>query len=106
MKTNVPIELTDADREILANVIDRKDSKRKISRKEVIALCQQHIGGLLGQATAEIMEPDIDGSEYRAGGDTPTPQPLMIPDPEDIPLMKSPNDPSYVRGWNQVKRSA
>jgi hypothetical protein len=51
MKTNVPIQLLDAQRNQLANLIDGKATKRLASRAEIVALCQQHIGGLVVQQT-------------------------------------------------------
>ena len=53
MNTNVQITLSDEERNALAVMLDGKLSKRMISRKEVTALCQQHIGGLLEQQKAE-----------------------------------------------------
>lgn len=103
MKAIVHIEINDDDRDHLANLIDGKVSKRKVTRAEVVALCQQHIGGLLGAADPSVMDDRTSNdlpqpTEYRAA--------LMIPDPDDIPMMAQPNNPSYVRGWNQVKRGA
>lgn len=98
MKTNLQIELTDQQRNHLAQLIDGKPSKREVSRKEVIAICQQHIGGLLGSA---------DNSFEREQEDLTTPaqfNPLYDIDPADRPLMAQPNNPGYVRGWNLVKR--
>jgi hypothetical protein len=38
MKTNVPIELTDDQRSHIANLIDRKQTKRKATRSEISTL--------------------------------------------------------------------
>ena len=96
MKTNVPIELTDDQRSRLADLIDGKSSKRKATRKEVIALCQQHIGGLVSQC------------ELR--GEMPTrhewdQNPVYLIDPEDMAFLKD-KPAGYVRGWNLVKRGS
>lgn len=48
MKTNVSIELTDEQRDMLANVIDGKASKRLATRADVNALVQ----GLIDQCLA------------------------------------------------------
>ena len=98
MKTNVPIELNDAERSLLADLIDRKQSKRLATRAEVVAIAQQHIAGLVGSKEDDIPPGTriaLDSTQadiYRA-------------DPEDVPLMARPDDPGYVRGWNLVKRS-
>ena len=98
MKTNVSIELNDEQRNRLAILIDGKESKRMATRKEVVELCQRHIGGL-----AEASEPAK--VQIERNQDAHAAFISLKPDPEDVALMAQPNNPSYVRGWNQVKRS-
>ncbi len=100
MKTKVSIELDENDRDVLANLIDQNDTKRLASRNDIVSLCEQHIGGLvsMGQAwTFEEEQDEADDERYASD--------LYDIDDGDRPMMGSPDDPSYVRGWNQVKRS-
>lgn len=100
MKTNISIELNDEQRNKLKILIDGKASKKMISRKEVIALCEQHIGGLLG--TADPISGGVENVSIRS---LQKKVDLYDIDPEDRALMAQPENPSYVRGWNLVKRS-
>ena len=89
-------------------MLDGKLSKRMISRKEVTALCQQHIGGLLEQQKADSVAPDPVWpghtkavvrrltSERRIGN--------VIIDREDVEVLAGKCE-SYARGWYQVKRN-
>lgn len=97
MKTNVAITLTDSERSRLADLTDGKASRRMVSRKEVVALCQQHIAGLL------------IGIDRKPADDLPQPvaaakADIYRIDPGDHDLMAQPDDAGYVRGWNTVKR--
>ncbi len=61
MKTNVSIELSDAQRCAIANVIDGKISKRQASRADIVALAQGAIDACIaiaGDGAAERVEPD------------------------------------------------
>ena len=96
MKTNVPIETPDPMRIQLANLVDGRVTSRKISRKEITAICQQHIAGLVNvqaTATAELPAPAEQAQD-----------PRYIADPDDIPLMAQPDNPRYVYGWNNAKK--
>ena len=102
MKTNIQIELTDEQRNQLKILIDGKPSKKMVSRKEVIALCQQHISGLVNSSANGDDEARM---RIMVANSKSTPaMNLYRADPEDIPLMARPDDPGYVRGWNTVKR--
>lgn len=96
MKTNISIEINDDQRRLLADLVDGKKSARLIKRAELVQLCRQHIGGLLGQA-------DALGPAPTAKPGRPDPYRL---DAEDRALMARPDDPGYRRGWNLVKDSA
>lgn len=98
MKTNVSIELSDGERNTLANVIDGKVTGRYATRKEVTALCLQHIGGLTNISASR--ETSTEQIKQVTGSD------LYVIDPGDHQLMSMPNNPGYVRGWNTVKRGA
>ena len=100
--------MSDADREVLANLIDAKKTKRKVTRSELIQVCQMHIAGMVSRARGNIdetgrplnlaIQADIEGRDQRA-------DPLHRIDDRDplTRLMAHPGDPSYCRGWNQVK---
>ena len=110
MKTNLGIELTDDERDALANLIDGKDTTRLATRKEITAIAQQHVGGLARVAEAKTFEDveDEDAAGKSIVADPAvhlTPSDLYVVDESD-PLtrtMAQPDDPSYVRGWNQVR---
>lgn len=103
MKTIVPITLDNAQLTAISNLIDGKVSKRTATRAEIIAICESHIGGLLGQVIdhgpneQQKVNPSID--EMRSTS-------LYDIDHSD-PLTKTMarTDPGYVRGWNTVRRS-
>lgn len=102
MKTIVKIELTDAQRNQLKILADGKPSKKLFSRKEVDAIVQQFIGGLLGQA-----DPPKGDAASLAVEALRMPSDLYKVDPDDIPLMNGRHtNPGFVRGWNLVKRGA
>jgi hypothetical protein len=101
MKTNVLIELDDVQLSALANLIDGKTTKRKATRKDVVSLCQQHIGGLLEQQADE----SIDIVDKIKHINRPETRDIYRADPEDEVFLDG-ADPGYVRGWNMVKRGA
>lgn len=110
MKTNLGIELTDDQRDALANMIDGKDTPRMATRKEITAIAQNHLGGMARKAEAETFE-DVEESDQEAAAlivsGVPVAGDLYVVDLTD-PLsrtMAHPADPSYVRGWNQVRKS-
>lgn len=110
MKTNVSIELTDDQRDALASMIDGKDNTRLATRKEITAIAQQHLGGMARVAEAaafeDVYEDDQEAAALVAAGIPPAGE-IYVVDTSD-PLsrtMARPDDPSYVRGWNQVKKA-
>lgn len=113
MKTNVSIDLTDAERNRLKMLIDGKVSKKLISRKEVNAIAQQHFAGLLG-ITGPLEIPPKPAptpgrrsvEDQRADAKRVLFDSMTKPDPEDVAIMARPHDPGYCFGWNKVKRGA
>ena len=116
MKTNLGIELTDDERDALANLIDGKDTTRLATRKEITAIAQQHIGGLARKAESDSFEDVYDEDQNpppapevldrETGGWIPHPAGDLYRVDHTDPLtrtMAQPDDPSYVRGWNQVR---
>ncbi len=108
MMTNLGIELTDDQRDALASLIDGKDTTRLATRKEITAIAQSHISGLARAAEAQVFEDveddDRDAALQGAIEGAPA-NDLYVVDHTD-PLtrtMAHPDNPSYVRGWNQVK---
>ena len=95
MKTNVPITIDDEGLEILANRIDGKVTKRRATRKEIVAICAQHIEGLI-EATLDAEEGAPEPREVSEN-------PLYQIAPGDRALMAQPDNPSYVYGWNKAK---
>ncbi len=100
MKTNVSIELTDAERDYLATIIDGKPTKRLVTRSEVSNLVKQFIGAAVAQAEYSGGKADVPESvaSYQPQSD------LYTIDPKDMKFLRG-KDPSYIRGWNTVKRS-
>lgn len=107
MKTNVPIEITDDERCLLANMIDGKEKKRLATRKEVVELCQRHIAALIHQAnnavykTMVTSQPSVLIVENDKVYDAAK-HPWYTPDREDEALLHG-KDPEYVFGWNKAK---
>jgi len=52
VKTIVHIDLGDAERNLIATYLERKETTRMVSRKEVTELVQQHINDIVCQADA------------------------------------------------------
>ena len=94
MKTRIFIETTDEERNQLACFLDGAMSKRMVSRKEIIALCEQHMGGLIEQCVH--LDPPEKKEAVMSG--------IYILDKEDAHMLKD-KSPGYIRGWNSVKRS-
>jgi hypothetical protein len=95
MKTNVSIELDDEQLKKLFCALHSKTySNSKATRKDIVATCQQHIGGLIGQ----IEDPAPSHKAVSAST-------LYTIDPEDQVVLRG-KPPGYVRGWNLVKRGA
>jgi len=111
MMTNLgTVELTDDQRDAIANMIDGKDTTRLATRKEIVAIVLHHVGGLSRYAEAatfeEVEEDDQEAAALQQAGLAPTSD-LYVVDHTD-PLTRTmalPDNPSYVRGWNQVKLS-
>lgn len=101
MKTNVSIELDDAQRDYLATYIDDKVTKRLATRGDITQLVNQFIGAITAQAeySGGMVGTPEDVANYNPSSD------LYRIDPEDRKHLEG-KDPSYVRGWNQVKRGA
>ena len=110
MKTNIQIELSDEERNRLAILLDGplnkrgKPNTRLISRKEVVAIAQQHIAGLVNVISDETEKKRMQVMTHNAkpgsGAD------IYRIDHND-PLTKAmarPEDPGYVRGWNTAAR--
>lgn len=105
MKTNVSIDLNPEQLDYLATMIDGKVTKRQATRKDITNLVEQFIGGITCEAEyrgGKVTE--YNTVQARAETTGANASDLYIIDPEDAVFLKG-KDPSYVRGWNQVKRS-
>ena len=92
MKTNVNIELTDTQRNLIACLLDGKLSKREITRKEVVELTEAFWEALTALATApNIDEEAPEGSQEafsapvgtKVAG-TPSKRPVREPTPAQL----------------------
>jgi hypothetical protein len=99
MKANVAIEINDEDREVLANLLDGKVTKRKATRQDIVALCEQHIGALVNQARTSNIVKTLEPKPTLGG----TENDLLRIDPEDQAVLAGKPE-SYIIGWNRVKR--
>lgn len=97
MKTNVAIELNDDQRNKLANVIDRKVTKRLATRKEISDFCR----GSIDSALVERDAPIVSGCAVRQVVRTSV---RTTPYPEDEKRLAG-KSTSYVIGYNKVKES-
>ena len=101
MKANVAIEITDYQRDKLANLLDGKVTKRMCTRADIVNLCQQHIGGMIEQAEAttivkQPVEAKVEGHPLGH---------LTMVDPEDQVILAGKSE-SYIIGWNRVKHGS
>lgn len=109
MKTNVSVELTDEQRDALANMLDGKQSARLLTRKDVNEMVAAFMASMVDAATSDpepeprhtlpsdaLIAAATSSAVPRAGA-------LSIPDPEDRERLAG-RCPSYVTGWNKVKR--
>lgn len=87
MKTNVPIDLTDAQRSELANMLDGKVTQRLATRKEIVKLCEDYIAELVSSTEGPVERP----AKYPRA---------ISRDEADHLAGKS---EGYIRGWNMVK---
>lgn len=108
MKANLSIDIDDADRNLLANFLDGKQSKRLATRKEVTGVCT----ALFEQHMAAVKEQMADSPSVQSKADAPSVQSkaeqasrLSQIDPEDRLILKD-KPLAYVRGWNRVKHRA
>ena len=101
MKTNVSIELNPEQLDYLATLIDGKVTKRQATRKDVTNLVEQFIGATVARAefTGGKAGTPEDIANYK-----PLSNDLYQIDPEDKEFLLG-KDSSFIRGWNQVKRS-
>ena len=111
MKTNVSINLNDAERSILANFIDNKKTKRLATRAEIVAIARSSIERVLIAEADRVDEIDdlidpISATLYTHYRDNPISiNQAETPDPEDAEHLAD-KSPGHVRGWNQVKHEA
>lgn len=94
MKTNVSIELTDTQRNILAALLDGKETKRLATRADINTVCTKLIEDLLTEA--------VEASLESLGSAEPV-ESLESIDPEDRVALAG-KSIGHIRGWNQVKR--
>jgi len=106
MKANMSIEIDDADRNLLANFLDGKQSKRLATRKEVTGICtalfEQHMAAVKEQ-TEDSVQSKADSSPVQSKAEQASR--LSQIDPEDRRILKD-KPLAYVRGWNRVKHRA
>ncbi len=89
MKTNVAIELTDTQRNILADILDEKRSKRLATRSDV--------NDLLVGIVAGMIDREIERQKY------PAPTPTYI-QPEGLPIWKSwRDDPILITKAKEIE---
>jgi len=100
VKTNVPIDLTDAQRSELANMLDGKVTQRLATRKEIVKLCEAYIAGLVGEDAAEA--PVKPQNRVVLATCQNRYDPSLNGDDEDRDHLAGKSE-GYIRGWNMVK---
>lgn len=119
MRTNVSIELDDEARQKLACMIAGKATSKLATRAQIVAVCQQHIAGLVEECST--FDSDVEqcpdcGRKASICVDTVSDcrlspnnldkvRVLSTPDPEDVSLLRG-KSASYIYGWNKVKRGS
>ena len=100
MKANVSIDISDEQRDRLANLIDGKVTKRLATRKDIVDICNAVIDSM----SAEQEQPQnievFEAPPTRIGGLSRS---LLEIDSEDAEILKGKSE-SYIRGWNNTKR--
>lgn len=91
MNVNVKLTITDEERDILADYLDGKASKRLATRKDVNSFVQ----GCIAAATDGAATPE---AEAATASDLPE-----WAYREADRLAAEGHDPSYIRGWLKVK---
>lgn len=99
MKVNANIEITDAQRNVLAQQIDGKPNKRLATRDEVRAYVDGCIASLVEGETAAETVTAAPLSPRRS----PSTSELLKIDPEDEAVLKD-KEPGFIIGWNRWKR--
>lgn len=84
MKTNVSIELDDAARDQLADLLDGKVTQRAATRKEICAIVRAGLDVLLDRANV-------------------IPAPPSVATPDDVKVLEGKDD-RYKYGWNNAGR--
>lgn len=54
MKTNISIELSDSERNVIANLLKGKETKSMVTRSELSEMVQGFVQGILGYEPTEI----------------------------------------------------
>ena len=98
MKTNVPVELTDLERNMLAQIIDGKQSQRTVSRKEVNEIVRGCFDSLVHRFEKAAGEHNSQALTARRD----TQADLLLADPEDAEELRGKSG-SYIIGWNKAK---
>lgn len=98
MKVNVNVEISDAQRNVLAQAIDGKPIKRLATRDEV----RDYVAGCIASLVeaGAVTEPTAVASTPLRPAST---NDLSVIDPEDEEILRG-KDPGYVVGWNRWKK--
>lgn len=100
MKVNINLEIDDAQRNVLARIIDGKDIKRLATRDEVRDYVASCIASLVEARKIADTEPavaEVHPPKRASTGD------LMRIDPEDEEYLRG-KEPGFIMGWNRWKR--
>lgn len=98
MKTIVPFELSDSQRNHLAHMIDGRPSARMVTRKEITDCMEGCMAALLDETAPPLAAP----AETPPAGKTEGTIDLFATHGDPHLVDKS---PGFRRGWNQVKFS-
>ena len=98
MKTNISIELSDAERNVIANLLKGKETKSMVTRSELTDMVQGFVQGILGY------EPTTSAAKVVSIGFSPINISASLQNSldrygyhEDHPLRLG-----YIRGWNAI----
>tara|TARA_R100000935_G_C2708838_1_gene113239 strand:+ start:68 stop:370 length:303 start_codon:yes stop_codon:yes gene_type:complete len=98
MKTNISIELSDAERNVIANLLKGKETKSMVTRSELSEMVQGFVQGILGY------EPTTTAAKVVKIGFSPINISAKLQQSLDNHGYHEshPSRLGYVRGWNAV----
>lgn len=104
MKTNISIELSDAERNVIANLLKGKETKSMVSRSELNDMVQGFVKGVLNSGKVDDYVRKLDSPQHHSSPrqrDSIS-QKLQQSLESNGYHESHPSRLGYIRGWNSV----